>query len=480
MKSVNYRSIIKRDYKLPTAITRQLPVKHRRRVVIIASVLSVAGIISLFSNSAPAVSNTKIIELPLNPETKTAQLSTTLKQTPRVTQSLPLLPAKPIQAPVAKIQPAPIVATQTKAAQQKRIKLKNGDSLAAVFSRNHYAASELHAIMALGKPTRDLRRIRAGQHIILQGNSAGKLTGLIYERDRFNSLKVSLGSKGFTAKELVRKPEIRTAYGSGEITQSLFVAGKQAGLETALVMDLANIFGWDIDFALDIRQGDKFRVVYETQYLDGEKVRNGNILAAEFINKGKTYRAVRYVSANGHSDYYSPDGRNTRKAFLRTPVDFRRISSRFGKRKHPVLKGWRLHRGVDYVAKRGTPIRATGDGKIIHRGRKGGYGKTVIIRHGGKYSTLYAHMSSYNRKARHGSKVKQGQVIGYVGATGRVTGTHLHYEFRVNGVHRNPLTVKLPSASSINKRFKQDFLNQTRGLLAQLDGLRSIDVATLN
>jgi murein DD-endopeptidase MepM/ murein hydrolase activator NlpD len=242
-------------------------------------------------------------------------------------------------------------------------------------------------------------------------------------------------------------------------------------------MELAGIFGWDIDFALDIREGDEFRLVYEEQFLDGEKIRNGNILAAEFVNRGHSYRAVRYQAKNGRADYYTPTGQNMRKAFLRSPVDFRRISSRFGKRHHPVLNRMRMHKGVDYAAARGTPIRATGDGKIIYRGRKGGYGKTVIIRHGSKYSTLYAHMSSYNRKVRHGSRVKQGQIIGYVGATGRATGPHLHYEFRVHGAHRNPLTVKLPSAASIDKKLKSDFLQQTRGLIAQLDGLQRVDVA---
>ncbi|MCK4742357.1 MAG: peptidoglycan DD-metalloendopeptidase family protein [Sulfuriflexus sp.] len=372
------------------------------------------------------------------------------------------------------------LAVKTKAAPakqvaQKRIKVRKGDTLAAIFSRNKISARDVYDIIALGKVTKGLRNLRPGQHIRLSFAEQGKFTGLVHEITKFKSLQVNRSAKGYSAKQVVRKPNIRVAYVNGKIRDSLFLDAKKAGLEQSLIMELAGIFGWDIDFALDIRRGDSFHVVYEEQYLDGEKIRHGNILAAEFVNRGRSYRAVRYAAKDNRADYYTPAGKNMRKAFLRSPVDFRRISSRFGRRHHPVLNRTRLHKGVDYAAKRGTPVRATGDGKIIHRARKGGYGKTIIIRHGGKYSTLYAHLSSYDRKAR--GKVKQGQVIGYVGTTGRSTGPHLHYEFRLNGAHRNPLTVKLPSATSINKRYKKDFLNQTRGLIAQLDGLRRIEIA---
>ena len=357
----------------------------------------------------------------------------------------------------------------------KRIKVRKGDTLAAIFSRNKISARDVHDIVALGKVTKGLRNLRPGQHIRLNFNEQGKFIGLTHEIDRFNSLQVSHQQQGYSARRITRKPDIRVAYASGKITNSLFLDAQRAGMAQSLIMELAAIFGWDIDFALDIRQGDSFNIVYEEQFLDGEKIRHGNILAAEFVNRGKIFRAVRYAGKNKRADYYTPDGHNMRKAFLRSPVDFRRISSRFGKRRHPTLKRTKLHTGVDYAANRGTPVRATGDGKIVHRGRKGGYGKTVIIRHGNKYSTLYAHLSNYNRKAR--GRVKQGQIIGYVGSTGRSTGPHLHYEFRVHGVHRNPLTVKLPSAASINKRYKKDFFDKTRGLLAQLDGLRRTNIA---
>jgi murein DD-endopeptidase MepM/ murein hydrolase activator NlpD len=243
-------------------------------------------------------------------------------------------------------------------------------------------------------------------------------------------------------------------------------------------MQLAGVFGWDIDFALDIRAGDRFAVLYEERYIEGKKLGDGDILAAEFINNGRTFQAVKYTDPAGHSDYYSLDGRSMRKAFLRSPVDFRRISSRFrSERYHPVLGVKRPHRGVDYAAAIGTPIKAAGDGKIAFVGTKGGYGRTVIVQHGGTYSTLYGHLSRYNRSARVGARVRQGQVIGYVGKTGIATGPHLHYEFRVNGVHRNPLTVKLPNASPIGTAYKADFDSHASGMLARLAIIDQVQVA---
>jgi murein DD-endopeptidase MepM/ murein hydrolase activator NlpD len=284
---------------------------------------------------------------------------------------------------------------------------------------------------------------------------------------------VSRNDDGFTTRINEQHIDKRMAYATATIDDSLFLAGRKAGLSDALIMELAGIFGWDIDFALDIRNGDSFIVVYEENYLNGEKISDGKILAAEFINQNTPHRALRYTDASGNTEYYSEDGKNMRKAFLRTPVDFRRISSRFNlRRKHPILNRIRAHKGVDYSAGRGTPVRATGNGKIIHRGRKGGYGKTIVIRHGSKYSTLYAHLNGYKRGLRNGSKVKQGQIIGYVGSTGLATGPHLHYEFRVNGVHRNPLTVKLPSAKNLAKKFRPDFTQQTSQYVAQLDSLK--------
>ena len=244
-------------------------------------------------------------------------------------------------------------------------------------------------------------------------------------------------------------------------------------------MEVANIFGWDIDFALDIRKGDNFTLLYEELYLDGEKIEDGNILAAEFINHGKTYQAVQFTDGAGHTDYYSLDGKSMRKQFLRTPVEFSRISSRFNlKRKHPVLNRIRAHKGVDYAAPRGTPIKTTASGRIIHRGKKGGYGNAIIIQHGSKYSTLYAHMSKYRGGLKKGSRVRQGQVIGYIGSSGLATGPHLHYELRVNGVHRDPLRVKLPGAKPLDNKYMTDFKSKADNLIARLELVRTVQVAS--
>jgi len=256
---------------------------------------------------------------------------------------------------------------------------------------------------------------------------------------------------------------------NGTITSSLFLAGKQAGLSDNMVMKLANLFGWDIDFSLDIRRGDRFGVVYNELYKDNVKIRNGQILAAEFVNNGKLYKAVYYTDPQGNGDYFNEEGKSMRKAFLRSPVEFARISSRFSnKRWHPVLSKWRSHKGVDYAARRGTPIRAAGDGKISSVGTKGGLGRAIIIRHGGRYTTVYGHLNGYARGIRTGKAIKQGQIIGYVGSSGLATGPHLHYEFRVNGVHRNPLTVKLPAAKPVHPSFREHFEENTQVYLSML------------
>lgn len=348
-------------------------------------------------------------------------------------------------------------------------KVRRGDSLAHLFKRNKLSPQDLHKIMQLGKTTSALESIQPGQLFKFRLDENQKLIEMVYQQNRFQSLHLKRHNDNFTATTLSRVAQKRKQHISGNINSSLFVDAKNAGMNAALIMDLVSIFGWDIDFALDLRKGDTFSLLYEEHFLDGLKIKDGAILAASFTNRGKTYRAIRYTDPNGNSNFYTPEGLSMRKAFLRTPVDFRRISSRFGKRKHPVLNRMRLHKGVDYSAPRGTPVKASGDGKIIFRGRKGAYGKAVIIRHGGRYSTLYAHLNNYKRGLYNGKIVKQGQTIGYVGSTGRATGPHLHYEFRVNGAHRNPLTVKLPNAAPIKKTYKEQFKQHASNLLAQLN-----------
>ena len=348
-------------------------------------------------------------------------------------------------------------------------KVRKGDSLAQLFKRNKLSPQDLHKIMQLGKKTSALKSIQVGQLFKFRLDENQQLLEMVYQQNRFQSLHVKRSNDNFSVTTLSRVAQKRKQHISGNISSSLFVDAKNAGMNDPLIMDLVSIFAWDIDFALDLRKGDTFSVLYEEHFLDGLKIKDGAILAATFTNQGKTYKAIRYTDPNGNSNYYTPEGLSMRKAFLRTPVDFRRISSRFGNRKHPVLNRMRLHKGVDYAAPKGTPVKASGDGKIIFRGRKGGYGNAIIIRHGGRYSTLYAHLSGFKRGLYSGKLVKQGQTIGYVGSTGRATGPHLHYEFRINGVHRNPLTVQLPNAAPINKTFKEQFNQHASNLLAQLN-----------
>jgi murein DD-endopeptidase MepM/ murein hydrolase activator NlpD len=355
--------------------------------------------------------------------------------------------------------------------------VKRGDSLAVIFKRHQLNAGELHAIMQLGDETSSLRALLPGQTFRIQIDQDRSIQTLVYDINQYETLSVHRDGDNFVSKYHHKNVEKRTNNATAVINSSLFESGREAGLSDKLTMELAHIFGWDIDFALDIRQGDHFTVLYEEHFLNGAKVDDGEILAAEFVNQGQSYHAIRYTDASGRSDYYSPDGMSMRKAFLRTPVDFRRISSRFGNRKHPILSGMRMHKGVDYSAPTGTPIQSSGDGKVIFKGTKGGYGRTIIIQHGGRYSTLYAHMSSYRNGVNVGKRVKQGQVIGYVGASGRATGPHLHYEFRVNGVHTNPLTVKLPNALPIDDQYKDAFVQHAETMLSQLAMFKETSLA---
>ncbi|MFP5350698.1 MAG: peptidoglycan DD-metalloendopeptidase family protein [Gammaproteobacteria bacterium] len=260
--------------------------------------------------------------------------------------------------------------------------------------------------------------------------------------------------------------ELRIARVAGTIDGSLFDDGQDAGLSDRLIMELAEIFGWDIDFVLDLRRGDSFVVLYEEKYWRGDKISDGDILAAEFVNQGRVYRAIGFRGDDGRMQYYSPDGFSLKRDFLRTPVKFSRVSSLFSRsRYHPILKTWRAHHGVDYDAPAGTPVRATASGRITAVGWNGGYGNMIAIRHAGPYSTLYAHLARYRAGLRAGQTIEQGEIIGYVGQTGLATAPHLHYEIQVNGVHRDPLTFKLPLSarmpisSDLRQMFRQDAAN---------------------
>jgi murein DD-endopeptidase MepM/ murein hydrolase activator NlpD len=377
------------------------------------------------------------------------------------------LPLPPVENTTA----ADIAAPAEAPAEWQTVKVKYGDNLSLIFTRLGISPQLLYDILSAGDDAASLKQIHPGQLIKVKLGETSQLLELMYDMDPIHSLHIwQEGLNGFKSAMIERAVEHRPTRASGVISSSLFESGQQAGLSDRLTMELAAIFGWDIDFALDIREGDRFTVIYDDLYVDGEPLRHGDILAAEFVNDGTVYRAVRYTDPDGHTDYYTPEGKSLRRAFLRTPVAFSRISSYFTTaRYHPILNRIRAHKGVDYAAPIGTPVKATGDGKVAFVGRRGGYGNAIELQHGARYSTLYGHLSRFARGLHAGSRVRQGQVIGYVGMTGLATGPHLHYEFRIDGVHRNPLKVDLPQAAPIAAKYRQDFLIASHPLLAQLD-----------
>ncbi len=475
---MQYRSLLDVDYKQSSPCKLQKQHHYILGGTIAAVILSIMGVVIA---NVHTPQDKAIAEAQPQPETfqvDTIELalsskSTTTRSTKYATPIVSTKTNNP-DTPKQQVQPLAIENlvkqnnVDPSVEKIETITIKKGDTLSTLFSKRGLN-TELHKIMQLGDKVKELKSVHPNQklHFYLQDEN---LVGVELETSVNRRLKVVKQEQNYQADEVVRDFETRTQVASSTIENSLFLAGRRTGLSDALIMELANMFGWDIDFALDIRTGDQFSVIYEEKYLDGEKIKDGSIIAAKFVNAGESYRAVRYTDSNGNTDYYSQDGRSMRKPFLRTPVDFARISSVFNlKRKHPILNKIRAHKGVDYAAATGTPIKASGNGKIVHHGTKGGYGRTIIVKHGSSYSTLYAHMHKYAKNTQVGKRVKQGQIIGYVGKSGLATGPHLHYEFRVNGVHRNPLTVKLPDASPLPKSEMARFKSATAKQFAHLD-----------
>lgn len=364
------------------------------------------------------------------------------------------------------------------------IRVKPGDSLTRIFSKLRLSNRKLHEILGIKSIEEHLSNIKPGQsiHFLVDPKCKSKTDTICNLSEMKMPISDSMilhivDNNGDISHDVV-PIETRMAYAEGIITDSLYESAAKSGLSDKTIVQLTQIFGWDIDFALDMRENDSFKVLYEDKYINGKKVSTGDIVSAEFTNQGQTYQAVRHIDEHKRTKYYTPEGMSLQKAFLRTPVNFTRISSHFSTgRKHPILHKIRAHKGVDYAAPTGTPVKSSGDGKIIFSGKKGGYGNTVIIQHGPKYSTLYGHLSKFNSKARSGSFVKQGQIIGYVGMTGLASGPHLHYEFRVNGVHRNPLTVKLPDAAPIGPMDKKEFLASAKNMLNLMEAHRRIEIS---
>lgn len=377
-------------------------------------------------------------------------------------------------APAASDLPAPtsLAATRKEVTHLwETVRVRTGDTLARILTSRGHTPATVHNIIESGPAARALTSIKAGTTLKVATDAQGEVSEISYSPDPYRVVNVRRNETGDFESNVIEKPAVTvTRFAEGTIEDSLFAAGKRAGVSDTVILEMADAFGYDIDFALEVQQGDTFRVMYEEILVDGVHVRDGQVLAAEFVNQGKTYRAVRYTASNGRSGYYTPDGLAMHKAFLRTPVDFARISSTFSAaRYHPVLHTMRAHKGVDYAAARGTPVKATADGRVEYAGNKGGYGRVIILDHTNKQSTLYAHLEGFANGIRTGGRVSQGQVIGYVGATGLATGPHLHYEFHVNGVYVDPLKVKTAQAEPIAASEKQAFLATAGRLVAMLE-----------
>lgn len=363
--------------------------------------------------------------------------------------------------------------------QELNLTIRRGDTLDKLFRQHNLDLGHLSAISRLDEARRRFRRLKPGDEFVIT-HDQGDLVSMYSNLDLTSALKIERAETGFKAEIIERPIEKRKRLAYGSIDSSLFESAAAAGLSDRVIMNIAGIFAWDVDFVLDIRSGDNYYVQYEEIWQDGKFVKDGEIITAEFNNNGRSYQAIRFIDDNGHADYFTPDGLSVRKAFIRAPVDFTRISSNFNpRRRHPILNTIRAHRGVDYAAPRGTPIRAAGDGKVIYRSAKSGYGNTVIVQHGGNITTLYAHMSRFVGKVRIGTRVRQGQTIGYVGSTGLATANHLHYEYRLNGVHRNPRTVNLPEADPIDDRYRQQFLSAVEPILQELEKFKNTQLASV-
>jgi murein DD-endopeptidase MepM/ murein hydrolase activator NlpD len=404
------------------------------RVAVIA-ILAVTGVVAAFATMAPSSE----VELLLS---RTATVET-----------LPI--------PVEALLPAP-------ESYIREERFQRGDTIPAFLSRLGIAEPHVKALARL----RALQALRPGYHVAAEVGAEGEPLSISFLTGRDTLVQIAPLGEGYGVSEERAALYTQVAMKSGVIQSSLFAATDAAGVPDSVAMQLADVFGGDIDFHRDLRKRDQFKVVYELHHLAGRPVRAGKVLAAEFITQDRTLRAVHY----GNS-YYAPNGQNLRKAFLRSPLEFSRVSSGFGMRRHPIARVWRAHEGIDYAAPLGTRVRAVGDAVVDFAGPKGGYGKVVILRHHGAYTTVYAHL---NRIAvRRGQRIEQNDTIGFVGQTGWATGPHLHYEFRISGRARNPFSIAMPAALPVPAHELPAFRAHAEPLMARLDLLANVNLASL-
>ncbi|HEX9397923.1 MAG TPA: peptidoglycan DD-metalloendopeptidase family protein [Burkholderiales bacterium] len=363
------------------------------------------------------------------------------------------------------VWPAPAPATYLREERFQR-----GDTLGGFLARLGVADGHIARLARLPA----MRQLRPGSTVDAELSADGLPLSLRFLAERDRLIEISAEGDALRTADRPAALDTRVAMRSGVIRTSLFAAADTAGIPDSVAIQLADVFAGDIDFYRDLRQGDRFAVVYETHSLAGRPVRAGRVVAAEFVNQKRSFRAVRYGAG-----YYGPDGGNLRKAFLRAPLEFSRISSGFGGRVHPMFRTWSAHQGVDYAAPAGTRVRAVGDGVVEFAGERGGYGMVAVLRHRGSYSTVYAHLRGFAAGVRRGARLAQGDSVGFVGQSGWATGPHLHYEFRVAGVARNPRSIALPAGEPVPARELEAFRQQTAPLLSQLQLIAASPIAFL-
>ncbi len=391
-----------------------------------------------------------------------------------------MLRALPVERVVEELTLSPARPADDNATYTREEFVQRGDTVAALLARLQVRDATAERMLRDARQVVALKKLVPGRTVRAVTTADGGLVNLRYLNGD-TLLTVDCDGGNCRIAEAVAQLERRVLVKSAEIRHSLFGATDAAGLSDAIALQLADIFSSDIDFHRDLRRNDRFSLIYEMYYNRGEPVRSGRVLAAEFTNQGNTYRAVWFEYAPQQGGYYTLDGRSLRKQFLRSPLEFSRITSGFTHaRYHPVLREWRAHKGIDYAAPTGTRVRAIADGIVDFAGAQGGYGNLIVLRHQSKYTTWYGHLSGFARTLRKGARVNQGEIIGYVGATGLATGPHLHYEFRVNDVQQNPLRMVMPSAPPITPDQRKRFAETTGPYGQQLTLLRSTNIARLD
>jgi murein DD-endopeptidase MepM/ murein hydrolase activator NlpD len=400
--------------------------------------------------------------------------SLTLFVPPVSTANLPLeRTALPLPAIPTSVQQTDIQSVETFSETQWQkhvIKIPKNGSLGSALASVNVNAATTHQIGQL-KNSQLLTHLRPGDTLTVWVDKQAELQKILYPKSKTLRYELHKNEDGYRIETFEAEVDIRTEVATGTISNSFYLDGERAGLSARTIMNLADIFAWDIDFIRELREGDTFKVIYETRYLDNEYIGDGDILAAQVTtnHRQETHNAFLLRDGDKVLGYFDEKGKNLKKAFLRNPVDYVRITSTFKpKRFHPVLKRWRAHRGVDYGGPTGTPIRVTGHGKVIFRGWGNGYGNYIKVQHAGKYQTLYGHMSKFG-KYKKGDTVKQGDIIGYIGSTGLATGPHLHYEFRINDVHQDPLKMKFPAAKPVAGKYQAQFKRHSQLMLSQLE-----------